>query len=49
VYAKLESTSLAPTIARALPHLSFFLNRHSLRTMCGSRTSEWSLPGVMSD
>jgi hypothetical protein len=28
-YAELESTSLAPTIARALPRLSFFLDRHS--------------------
>jgi hypothetical protein len=28
-YAELESTSLAPTIAWALPRLSFFLNRHS--------------------
>jgi hypothetical protein len=26
-YAELESTSLAPTIARALPQLSFFLDR----------------------
>jgi hypothetical protein len=28
-YAELESVSLAPTIARALPRLSFFLDRHS--------------------
>jgi hypothetical protein len=28
-YAELESTSLAPTIVRALPRLSFFLNRRS--------------------
>jgi hypothetical protein len=28
-YAELESASLAPTIARALPRLSFFLNRRS--------------------
>jgi hypothetical protein len=28
-YAELESTSLAPTIARALPRLSFFLDRRS--------------------
>jgi hypothetical protein len=27
--AELESTSLAPTIARALPQLSFFLDRRS--------------------
>jgi hypothetical protein len=27
-YAELESTSLAPTIARALPRLSFFLDHH---------------------
>jgi hypothetical protein len=31
-YAELESTSLAPTIAQALPRLSFFLDhRSSLR------------------
>jgi hypothetical protein len=28
-YAELESTSLAPTITRALPRLSFFLDRRS--------------------
>jgi hypothetical protein len=28
-YAELESTSLAPTIARSLPRLSLFLNRRS--------------------
>jgi hypothetical protein len=28
-YAELESMSLAPTIARALPRLSFFLDRRS--------------------
>jgi hypothetical protein len=28
-YAELESTSLAPTIARALPRLSFFLDHRS--------------------
>jgi hypothetical protein len=28
-YAELESTSLAPTIARAFPRLSFFLDRRS--------------------
>jgi hypothetical protein len=28
-YAELESTSLAPTIALALSHLSFFLNHRS--------------------
>jgi hypothetical protein len=28
-YAKLESTLLAPTITRALPRLSFFLDRRS--------------------
>jgi hypothetical protein len=28
-YVELESTSLAPTIARALPRLSFFLDRRS--------------------
>jgi hypothetical protein len=28
-YAELESTSLSPTIARALPRLSFFLDRRS--------------------
>jgi hypothetical protein len=27
-YAELESTPLAPTIARALPRLSFFLDHH---------------------
>jgi hypothetical protein len=31
-YAELESTSLAPTISRALPRLSFFLDRRS--TLC---------------
>jgi hypothetical protein len=28
-YAELVSTLLAPTIARALPQLSFFFDRHS--------------------
>jgi hypothetical protein len=28
-YAELESTSLAPTVARALPQPSFFLDYHS--------------------
>jgi hypothetical protein len=28
-YAELETTSLAPTITRALPQLSFFLDRRS--------------------
>jgi hypothetical protein len=38
-YAELESTSLAPTIARALPRLSFFLDRTPppplRRLLCG--------------
>jgi hypothetical protein len=29
--------------------LSMHSSRGKLRTMCGSRTGEWSLPGVMSD
>jgi hypothetical protein len=29
--------------------LSMHSSRGRLRTMCGSRTSGWSLPGVMSD
>jgi hypothetical protein len=33
-YAELESTSLAPTIARALPQLSFSLDRRSSLCLC---------------
>jgi hypothetical protein len=29
--------------------LSMYSLRGRLRTMCGSRTGGWSLPGVMSD
>jgi hypothetical protein len=50
-YAELESTSLAPTIARALPRLSFFLDRRSslylfLCLLLWSHL-DWYLPSVL--
>jgi hypothetical protein len=49
-YAELELMSLAPTIARALPCLSFFLYRRSslclLLFLCLWSRLDWYLPSV---
>jgi hypothetical protein len=49
-YEELESMSLAPTIARAMPRLSFFLDSRSslclLLCLCLWSRLEWYLPSV---